>query len=182
MAILLVLMAAILALSTLILTSILPLMALMGIMPSVPGPEGFPEDRGVLRSLLSALAFDNISRGGSGSVSLRGSMAKRSHLNKRKRKPRRRDCLGRSCKEDDTVVDENESSSEHMYGDTMDSDLQQQFIVVDPSFVDIFYDAKDREAEEALLDELSRLARFDCWSPDEEESSKSDGPKVVLVS
>lgn len=45
-------------------------------------------------------------------------------------------------------MDENESTTD-VYLD----DQQQQFIVVDPSFVDIFYDAKDREAEEALLDE-----------------------------
>lgn len=121
----------------------------MGIMPSVPGPEGFPEDRGVLRSLLSALAFDNLSRGGSGRTSRRGSLTKRP-TNKKKRKTKRRDCLGRTFKEDDTV-DENESTTDHPCIDMLDQ--QQQFIVVDPSFVDIFYDAKDREAEEALQDE-----------------------------
>lgn len=119
-------------------------------MPSVPGPEGFPEDRGVLRSLLSALAFDNLSRGGGpNGTSRRGSLTKRPLSIRKKRRARRRDCLGRYTHEDDTV-DENESTTDHPYTDALD---QHQFIVVDPSFVDIFYDAKDREAVEALLDE-----------------------------
>ena len=80
-------------------------------MPSVPGPECFPEDRGVLRSLLSALAFDNLSRGGgSYGTSRRGSLTKRPLSNK-KRRARRRDCLGRYTNEDDTV-DENENEIE----------------------------------------------------------------------
>lgn len=118
----------------------------MGIMPSVPGPEGFPEDRGVLRSLLSALAFDNmLSANGK-----RDSVVKLKKKRRVRRASRRRDCLGRACKEDDTV-DENESTTEHLYSETLDQ--PQSLIVVDPSFVDIFYDAKDRAIEEALLDE-----------------------------
>lgn len=115
----------------------------MGIMPSVPGPEGFPEDRGVLRALLSALAFDNLSRVGPGGPR-RGSVTKY-----KKKRVRRRDCLGRVCKEDDTVVDENESTTGH----PSYIESPEDFLVVDPSFVDIFYDAKDRKAAEALLDE-----------------------------
>ncbi|CAB9516165.1 SEC14 cytosolic factor [Seminavis robusta] len=121
-------------------------------MPSVPGPEGFPEDRSVLRSLLSALAFDNVG-------SRRGSSSKRPLKRRKKIIKKRRDCLGRACQEDDTV-DENESQTYHLDIDTaleqpqqQLSEEDQQLLVVDPSFVDIFYDAKDRESVEALLDE-----------------------------
>jgi CRAL/TRIO domain len=127
----------------------------MSIMPSVPGPDGMPEDRGVLRKLVSALAFENRgsnSRRGSRSHPVKVKKSKRSdnNTNGTRLKPRRRDCLGRPCDEDDTV-DENESTSNNQL--FMDGDHRHQFIEVDPSFVDIFYDAKDRESVEALLDE-----------------------------
>jgi len=115
----------------------------MVIMPSVPGPGGFPDDRGVLRSLLSALAFDNQLSGGKHQLK-----KKKNRYNIKQKQ--RRDCLGRVCQEDDTV-DENESTTDQMM--YMEDQQQEGMYIIDPSFVDIFYDAKDRETEESFMDE-----------------------------
>lgn len=89
---------------------------------------------------------------------------------KKKKKKKRRDCLGRimPCQEDAPTVDEFDgdgSSTEHHH---CRDPLQMQFhslqqdtvslldagtIMMDPTYVDIFYDAKDRYAVEADIDE-----------------------------
>lgn len=115
------------------------------IMPSVPDKDSMP-DRGVLRSLLSALAFENRMR-------LKGNSPAKKMTVMRRRK--RRDCFGRPCVEpEEETVAENDSTDQNFYEQgalvavSMGEDQQPQYIL-DPSFVDIFYDAKDKFIHEA---------------------------------
>ena len=164
------------------------------IMPSVPGPEGFSEDRGVLRSLLSALAFDSARRAG---LSKHKQQRNSSHHHHHNKKKKRLNCLGRimPCQDDAKTVDENESTTElHHPSCQFSTDVLDQLhlhqrdnaSIIDPSFVDIFYDSKDRHAEEACMDEdlipiglepddSVMLESFElCFRPDESQRLSND--------
>lgn len=148
----------------------------------VPHPEQ-DRNNGILRSLLSAFALDGPSREQRRlsrhlhKKDLHGLVNKNNHSSKtnsnnrsnsNNKKKKRRDCLGRgTC--DATVDDENESTTDHGYGsdifDQLSSQSQQQqqqqqdaeqdllLCLKNPSFVDIFYDSKDRHLIEATMDE-----------------------------
>ena len=150
-------------------------------MPLVPGPFDdtlASEDHhgsGVLRSILSLRRssgkhFGSPNRKKMVTTSTNRGNSNHNSSSKKKKKKKRRDCLGRimPCQEDAPTVDEFDgdgSTTEHHHPccDPLQlqfHSLQQDTVsllepggMIDPTYVDIFYDSKDRYAVEAGMNE-----------------------------